>query len=104
MDFLSREAILHEMNDSLEHMLQKYNLEDIGIFEEEGGGDRYYLGYTVRKNGEVYMVHMPFVKNEEGQLARLEEGWVIESDEGDGSEARGYENLDDAFNYLELGF
>ncbi len=101
MDNLSREALISEMNDTLKHMLEKYDLDDIGIFEEEGEGNRYYLGYTVRKNGEVFMIHMPFEKDENGNLARLEKSWAIESDEVD---TRGYDNLDEVFNYLEMGF
>ncbi|RXI95527.1 hypothetical protein DS745_24040 [Anaerobacillus alkaliphilus] len=98
MEYFQRETIINEMNDSLQGMLAKYGLDDVGIFEEEGEGKTYYLGYTVRKNGVVYMIHQAFTKNEEGQLAPAESSWVIESEAGD---TRGYQNLDEVFNYLE---
>ncbi|QOY34995.1 DUF5634 family protein [Anaerobacillus isosaccharinicus] len=97
MEFIEREAILTEMNHSLHTMLEKYDLEDVGIFQEEGEGNDYYLGYTVRKNGEVYMIHQKFRKDEQGNLKPSEQSWVIECEEGD---SRGYENLDAVFSYL----
>jgi hypothetical protein len=101
MTFFSRETLIDKMNNTLPQMINKYNLEDIGIFEEEGEGNIYYIGYTVRKNGEVYMIHFPHEKNIEGKLAPLEEEkWVIESDDGD---TNGYDNLDAAFDYLSNG-
>ncbi|MFN7249775.1 MAG: DUF5634 family protein [Anaerobacillus sp.] len=100
MEFMQREALLTEMNHSLKKMLEKYDLDDVGIFQEEGEGNRYYLGYTVRKNGEVYMIHQAFKKNDEGDLAPQEQTWVIECEDGD---SRGYENLDAVFSHLETG-
>lgn len=97
MEFIQREAILNEMNHSLHSILKKYDLEDVGIFQEEGEGNRYYLGYTVRKNGEVYMIHQEFTKNKEGDLASNEQSWVIESDDGD---SRGYDSLDAVFDHI----
>ncbi|MCT8138111.1 DUF5634 family protein [Anaerobacillus sp. CMMVII] len=101
MEPIHREAILNEMNQSLPKLLEKYDLEDVGIFQEEGEGNRYYLGYTVRKNGEVYMIHQAFRKNESGNLASDEQNWVIESDDGD---SRGYESLDAVFSHLDGQF
>ncbi len=101
MEFYARETILNEMNQSLPNMLSKYDLEDIGIFEEEGEGNSYYLGYTVRKNGDVNMIHQKFRKNAAGHLAPAErQVWVIESDDGD---FRIYKSLDDVFQYLDIG-
>ncbi|WP_084034835.1 DUF5634 family protein [Anaerobacillus alkalilacustris] len=60
MDFISREAIIREMTESLPSMIDQYELEDIAVFEEEGEDDRYYFGFTIRKNGDVYMIHQPF--------------------------------------------
>lgn len=97
MDFLSREAIISEMSQSLEELLRKYDLEDIGVFEEEGEANRYYLGYTIRRNGNVHMVHLPFMKNDQGNLAPIDDAWVVESENGD---THGYQSLEDAFNSL----
>jgi hypothetical protein len=100
MESIQREAILNEMNQSLNQMLEKYDLDDVGIFQEEGEGNTFYLGYTVRKNGEVYMIHQAFTKNENGNLSPAEQSWVIESDDGD---SRGYESLDAVFSHLNNG-
>lgn len=98
MDYLSRDVIISEMNSSLREMMEKYQLDDIGIFEEQGEGNLYYVGYTIRKDGKVYMIHHPFVKNEEEELAPVNDEWIIEADEGD---TRGYQNLDEVFSYIE---
>ena len=37
-----------------------------GVFEEEGQDDRYYLGYTTRKDGKIHHIHLPFQKNSDG--------------------------------------
>ncbi len=97
MDYFQRETIINEMNESLPDLLAKYGLDDIGIFEEEGEGNTYFLGYTVRKSGEVYMIHQAFTKNQHGELASTESSWVIESEDGD---TRGYRNLDEVFSFL----
>jgi len=99
MEYLAREEVVDRLNQELDEMMTKYQLEDIGVFEEQGEGAMYYMGFTVRKDGEVFMVHKPFAKNEKGQLAATKEGWVIESDEGDTS---GYPSLDAAFSAMNV--
>ncbi|MGO4886856.1 DUF5634 family protein [Anaerobacillus sp. MEB173] len=97
MEFLPRESVIREMNRSLHSMIEKYDLEDIGVFEEEGEGNNYHLGYTIRKNGEVYMVHQPYEKNNQGELTPVNREWVIESDAGD---TRGYQSLNEVIQYI----
>lgn len=97
MEFLTREAIMSNMTNSLTKMLHNYQLEDVGVFEEEGEDDRYYIGYTIRKDGKVFMIHQPFLKNVEGQFAPLDNEWVIESEEVDW---HGFDSLDDVFNHI----
>lgn len=99
MEFISRDTILNEMNDSLKRILDKYDLDDIEIFEEEGVGNLFHLGYTIRKNGDVHMIHIPFMKNEQGDLAPTDESWVIENDNGESS---GYQTLEEVFLHLEI--
>ncbi len=98
MEFQPREQIIEQMNQSMEMLMSKYNLEDIGVFEEQGEGENYYMGYTVRKDKEVYMIHKPFRKNEEGQLSATEKDWIIETEEGD---LTGYRSLDEVFTAIE---
>ena len=43
VNYLSREQIMNELQQSFELYLNKYGIENIGIFEEEGQDDRYYL-------------------------------------------------------------
>ncbi|WP_179295638.1 DUF5634 family protein [Bacillus sp. FJAT-45350] len=101
MDFISRETIVAEMNESMQSLLDKYSLDDIGVFEEQGEGDTYYLGYTIRKNGEIYMIHKPFKKNDENQLLIEKQEWIIETDDGD---TGGFTNLDEVFATINKGF
>lgn len=100
MDFLPREQVIHEMTGTLEKMMDVYRLEDVGIFEEEGEDNAYYIGYTVRKNEDVYMIHMPFMKNESGELAPRKVEWVVETDTED---YHGFESLDDVFTAISNG-
>ncbi|WP_236939176.1 DUF5634 family protein [Evansella clarkii] len=104
MDFLPRETIVNDLMHSFEPLMEKYILEDISVFEEEGEGDQYHMGYTVRKDDRVYMIHLPYRKNEDNQLAPVKREWVIESDAGDEPEAHGLENLDDVFEKINRGF
>lgn len=101
MEYLSREAILNEMNETLRPIMDKYNVEDIGIFEEQGEGNHYYIGYTVRKNGEVFMTHTPYVINEDRLLRPEKQEWVIETDDGD---RRGFSSLEEVFEEIDKGF
>ena len=40
---------MNELQQSFQPYLNKYGIEAIGIFEEEGQDDRYYLGYTTQR-------------------------------------------------------
>ncbi|WP_209124289.1 DUF5634 family protein [Alkalihalobacillus sp. BA299] len=100
MEYLSRDEILEEMNQSLRPIMEKYEVEDIGIFEEQGEGNHYYIGYTIRKDGEVFMTHTPFVRNEEGLFRPEKNEWIIETDNGD---LRGFSSLDDVFEEMSKG-
>ncbi|MCA1029736.1 DUF5634 family protein [Bacillus timonensis] len=95
MTFESRNDILQSMIESLHPLLDQYDLDDIGIYEEEGEGDEYYMGYTFRKNGKVFMINMPYVKNRHGELAPKQQEWTIQEKEG---EAKGFQSLDEAFH------
>lgn len=99
MEFLSRESVLQELNDSLEQMMTKYNLDDVGIYEEEGANEEFFLGFTVRKNGKVYMINEPYVKDEKGNIAIKEKTWTIQTDQG--KEAKGFDSLDEVFQHIQ---
>jgi hypothetical protein len=99
MKFNSREDILQNLQASFQTMMDKYDLDDIGIYEEEGPENRYFIGYTVRTDGKVYMINGPYVKNEKEELAVQEETWTIQTDEGEESE--GYKNLEEVFLHIK---
>jgi hypothetical protein len=97
MEFTNREELLNNMNVHLQDLLLKYDLDDIGIYEEEGPGDTYYAGYTVRKDGKVYMLNMPYVKDHKGGLALQEQEWTIQEETG---EAKGFHSMEEVFNHI----
>jgi hypothetical protein len=82
-------------------MLDKYDLDDIGIYEEEGQDPHYYMGYTIRKDGLVYMVNRPYVKNENNELAVEKEEWTIQTDEG--NEVKGIHSIEEVFQKIDQG-
>ncbi|WP_077625162.1 DUF5634 family protein [Sediminibacillus massiliensis] len=100
MEYIPREQLISDLQDSFKPIMEKYHVDDIGVFEEEGQDDYYYAGYTVRKNGKVYMVHLPFRKNEQGHLAPAKEKWTVETDDADDRDMSGHDNLDDVFQEL----
>lgn len=60
MDISSREEILNDLQRSFQTYMNQFNLDDIGIFEEQGQGNTYYIGYTVKKDGKTYHIHTPY--------------------------------------------
>jgi hypothetical protein len=96
MEFLSREQIINELQNSFQPFIDKYGIEDIGVFEEEGQDNHYYLGYTVRKEGKTYLIHSPYLKNQSGGLAPEKKEWTVESDDPEGKDLKGFKELEDA--------
>ncbi|MFB4162230.1 DUF5634 family protein [Alteribacillus sp. JSM 102045] len=97
MEFIPRDQLINELQDSFQPLMEKYNIDNIGVFEEEGQDNTYYVGYTVRKDGKVYMVHLPYTKNVDGHLARAPGGWMVETDEPSNLDVAGYDDLDEVF-------
>ncbi|MBU5210612.1 DUF5634 family protein [Bacillus sp. Gen3] len=95
MDYINRETLIDQMTNQMQLLMDHYGLEDIGIYEEEGAGNDYYLGYTVRKDGKVFMLNMPYMKDEFGRLTLKNREWTIQSDD---SELKGFHSLDEVFN------
>jgi hypothetical protein len=100
MEFLSREQIINELQQPFQSYLEKFDLEGISIFEEEGQKNQYYLGYTVEKSGKTYHIHTPYTKNSSGELAPIKNEWTIETDEPQTDDLRGYHNLESAFREI----
>jgi hypothetical protein len=100
MEFLSREHIINDLQGSFQAYIDQYGLDDIGIFEEEGSGNQYFIGYTVKKDGKTYHIHAPFIKNENGELTPIHNDWTIESDEPNRDELSGYHDLDSALREI----
>ncbi|WP_078556254.1 DUF5634 family protein [Bacillus alkalicellulosilyticus] len=101
MTYESREAIIGSMSNKLDMILNTYELEEIGIFEEQGEGNEYYIGYTLRKDDEMYMIHTPYEKNGEGLLQPKKQEWTIELND---SEIHGISSFEEAMKKLESGF
>ena len=97
MEFLSREEIIHELQESFQGIMNQYNIDDIGIFEEEGQGERYYMGYTVKKRGKTYHIHSPYLKNRNGGLSPVQHEWTVESDEPQKEDLKGFHDLESVF-------
>lgn len=100
MDFLTREQIINELQHSFQPFIDKYDIEDIGVFEEEGQGNHYYLGYTVRKDGRILHIHSPYLKNDDGALTPEKKEWTIEYDEPMEKDLKGFKDIEDAFREI----
>ncbi|MGA5689286.1 DUF5634 family protein [Cytobacillus pseudoceanisediminis] len=100
MEFLPREQIISALQEPFQSYLNKYEIDDIGIFEEEGQDHYCYIGYTVKKAGKTYHVHSPFIKDGNGGLTPAENEWTIEPDEPDSIDRRGFNNIDQALQEL----
>lgn len=94
MDFVNRETIITNMTEEFKPLMERYNIDDIGVYEEEGPHNQYYIGYTVKKDGHVFMINMPYKKNNEDMLAIDKQEWTIQSE---GNEFKGFHSLDDVF-------
>lgn len=97
MEYINYEELKSDMNHHLQDLMTKYDLEDIGIYEEEGAGDTYYMGYTVRKDGKIYMVNMPYKKDCNGGLAIEHQEWTIQQEAG---ESKGFHSLEEVFSHI----
>lgn len=100
MEFLPREQIINALQEAFQSYIDKYGIDDIGIFEEEGQNNQYYLGYTVKKAEKTYHIHSPYIKDDNGGLAPAENEWTVESDEPKGKDRRGFTNLEQAFKEI----
>lgn len=100
MEFLPRDQIMNELKQAFPSYIDKFGIDAIGIFEEEGPDDKYYLGYTVTKQGKTYHIHTPYIKNNTGDLASLEEEWTIETDDPEKNDHHGYSDLESIFREI----
>ncbi|WP_338472482.1 DUF5634 family protein [Niallia sp. XMNu-256] len=100
MDYQSREQIVNGLQQSFEPYLNKYGLERIGIFEEEGQDECYYIGYTTQKDGKTYHVHLPFHKDNNGGLIPIDQKWTVESDNPQEKDLKEFEDLDHVFREI----
>lgn len=100
MEYLAREQIIDELQQSFQPYLNQFDLDDIGVFEEAGQGNHYYIGYTAKKDGKTYHIHTPFIKNNKGELAPLNNDWTIETDEPEKNDHHGYTTVESAFREI----
>ncbi|MGF2614865.1 hypothetical protein FZC84_08445 [Rossellomorea vietnamensis] len=100
MAFISREQLINELQTAFPSLLEEYGLEDIGIFEEEGQKDQYYLGYTMKKDGKAYMIHLPYKKDHDGGLEPSSEQWTIESDDPESVDTSEFNSIEAALKMI----
>ncbi|WPL42447.1 DUF5634 family protein [Priestia megaterium] len=68
MEYVKRETAISELTHHMDDILNKYNLQGVSVYEEEGEGNHYYLGYTVKKDDHVFMLNRPYIKDKDGKL------------------------------------
>jgi hypothetical protein len=100
MESISREQLIHNLQQSFQSLTQEHNLDHIGVFEEEGQDSQYYVGYTVKKDGKAYMVHQPYTKRDDNTLSPMETKWTVETDNPNGIDTNGYKRLEDALEEI----
>ena len=100
MEYTNRDEVIKNLQQAFQPLISKYDIEDIGVFEEQGEKNQYHLGYTIRRDGKTYMVHTPYLKNEIGQLSASNSEWTVETDEPNSKDVNGYKELDDALRSL----
>lgn len=100
MEFLPREEVIQQLQRPFQSLMDQYDIDDIGIFEEEGEENRYFLGYNVKKSGKTYHIHMPYQKNHYGELAPLRNEWILETDEPAKDDQRGFQTLEGVLRKL----
>ncbi|WP_066051630.1 DUF5634 family protein [Robertmurraya korlensis] len=101
MEYVTRENIMNELQQSFHSLMDTYNLEDIGLFEEQGPNGQYYMGYTINQNGGTYFIHQTYKTNSNGHLALIGKEWTIETDEPNTDDKTGYESIEDVFQQLD---
>ncbi|MCM3600853.1 DUF5634 family protein [Robertmurraya korlensis] len=100
MKYGTREEIMNTLQQSFHSLMDTYQLEDIGVFEEQGPNGEYYFGYTINQNGGTYMLHQTYKANHNGKFELITNEWTIETDEPNFNDKKGYENIEEAFHHL----
>ncbi|MGG7620496.1 DUF5634 family protein [Bacillus coreaensis] len=100
MEYGTREEIMNTLQQSFHSLMNTYQLEDIGLFEEQGSNGEYYMGYTINQNGGTYMLHQTYKMNSDGQFALITKEWTIETDEPNYEDKKGYVSIEEAFQHL----
>jgi hypothetical protein len=97
---VTREDILKELQESFRSYMDTYHLDDIGLFEEQGPNGSYYMGYTISRNGDTYMIHQTYEENDKGLFSLVSDEWTIETDEPEFNDKKGVGGIDSAFQHL----
>lgn len=100
MEHLSREEILNDLQRSFESYINQYDIDDIGIFEEQGENNHYYFGYTVKKGDKTFHIHSPYSQKGNDRFTPEKSSWTIETDNPKDKDVRGYSDLDSVFQNL----
>lgn len=55
---------------------------------------------TVKKDGKTFHIHIPYIKNNNGELAPINKEWTVESDDPKRDDVRGYKDLESIFREI----
>jgi hypothetical protein len=97
MDVQSRNTIINSLEGDFNTLMEQYNLDRIGVYEEEGKDNLYYMGYTVVKDGKTYMLSTPYSKDNNGQLSSKNAPWTLQAEDG---EKAGYQTIHDILSEI----
>lgn len=100
MEYITRSNLIEELQEPFQQYLEQFELDEIGIYEEDGQDDITHMGYTVTKNGQTYHLHTSFRKNEQERLTPLNNLWTLERDEPSSEDRTGYRDVESIFREI----
>ncbi|MGG0719618.1 DUF5634 family protein [Robertmurraya massiliosenegalensis] len=100
MEYLTRSRVMEDLQEPFQQYLERFELDEIGVYEEDGQDDIYHMGYTVTKNGKTYHIHTSFRKNDKDGLSPLNNLWTLEPDDPSFGDRTGYRDVESVFREI----
>jgi hypothetical protein len=79
MNFLSQETVMNDIKRFAQSINDKYDADSCSVYIGQRG-EVTWLGYQIEKDGKTYIVRMPYVQNEIGDLAIKTSEWTVSED------------------------